>query len=165
MGVNPPAPCRRAKRPAMTSPDPPEAMPVSGQRAFLAHQDGDATHQHRRVSNPSRALGWSLILVLGFGAVEALVGWLSGSLALVSDAVHMVTDAVALGLAWFAQKLAQRDPTESHSFGFERAETLAAFVNGLFYLVLLGAIAVEAVSRLAHPHALKPDWALPVAVL
>lgn len=105
------------------------------------------------------------MLVLGFGAIEALVGWLSGSLALVSDAAHMLTDAVALGLAWFAQKLSRRDPTESHSFGFGRAETLAAFVNALFYLVLLGSISVEAVGRLYRPHELRPDWALPVAVL
>jgi cobalt-zinc-cadmium efflux system protein len=117
------------------------------------------------MGGPSSAIGWSFVLVVGFGGIEALVGWLAGSLALVSDAVHMLTDAMALGLAWFAQRIAQRDPTTEHSFGFERAETLAAFVNALFYLGLLVAIAFEAVSRLVHPHALKADWAFPVAVL
>ena len=149
----------------MTRPEHPEADPPRPHDDFLAHHAGGAAHDHHRAHDSARALGWSLVLVLGFGAVEALVGWLSGSLALVSDAVHMVTDAVALGLAWFAQKLSQRDPTESHSFGFERAETLAAFVNALFYLVLLGSISVEAVGRLYQPHELRPDWALPVAVL
>ena len=149
----------------MNPPDPAQQSGPIAEEEFLAHRDGDASHPHRRRRDPSRALGWSLALVLGFGAVEALVGWLAGSLALLSDAVHMVTDAMALGLAWFAQRYSQRAPTASHSFGFERAETLAAFVNGLFYLGLLGAISVEALDRLAHPIPLKADWALPVAVL
>ena len=147
------------------SPDPSTAPQSGDSGAFLAHHEGDGHHHHRRARDPSTALGWALVLVLSFGAVEALVGWLSGSLALVSDAVHMVTDAVALGLAWFAQRLSQRDPTESHSFGFERAETLAAFVNALFYLVLLVAIAAEAIARLQAPRELHAGWALPVAVL
>jgi cobalt-zinc-cadmium efflux system protein len=146
----------------MPSSDPaPERTADTG---FLAHREGDATHAHRG-RDPSKALGWSLALVLGFGAVEALVGWLSGSLALMSDAVHMVTDGMALGLAWFAQRIAQRAPTESHSFGYERVEALAAFVNGLFYLVLLGVIALEAVGRMVHPVPLRADWAFPVAVI
>ena len=149
----------------MNPPDPAQQSRPIAEEEFLAHRDGDASHPHRRRRDPSRALGWSLALVLGFGAVEALVGWLAGSLALLSDAVHMVTDAMALGLAWFAQRYSQRAPTASHSFGFERAETLAAFVNGLFYLGLLGAISVEALDRLAHPIPMKADWALPVAVL
>ncbi|MFO1198058.1 MAG: cation diffusion facilitator family transporter [Burkholderiaceae bacterium] len=154
----------------MTRPEHPEAAPARPHDDFPGHHAGDADrhphhHHHHGLHDPARALGWSLVLVLGFGAIEALVGWLSGSLALVSDAAHMLTDAVALGLAWFAQKLSRRDPTESHSFGFGRAETLAAFVNALFYLVLLGSISVEAVGRLYRPHELRPDWALPVAVL
>jgi len=132
---------------------------------FLDHGDDDGAHGHRRSRRPSGAIGWALVLVLGFAGVEALVGWLSGSLALVSDAVHMLTDGVALGLAFAAQLVARRRPSTTHSFGYERAETMAAFVNGLFYLALLGAIAVEAVHRLIEPRAIAAGLALPVAVL
>lgn len=132
---------------------------------FLDHGDDDGAHGHRRSRRPSGAIGWALVLVLGFAGVEALVGWLSGSLALVSDAVHMLTDGVALGLAFAAQLVARRRPSTTHSFGYERAETLAAFVNGLFYLALLGAIAVEAVHRLIEPRPIAAGLALPVAVL
>lgn len=133
--------------------------------AFLGHSRGDGAHEHRRTRRPASAIGWALLLVLSFAAVEALVGWLSNSLALVSDAVHMLTDGVALGLAWGAQQIARRRPSPSHSFGFERVETLAAFVNGMFYFALLAAIAVEAVDRLANPLPIRADWALPVAVI
>ncbi len=133
--------------------------------AFLGHARGDGAHEHRRTVRPAQTIGWALVLVLAFAGVEALVGWLSHSLALVSDAVHMLTDGVALGLAWIAQRIARRRPSPSHSFGYERVETLAAFVNGLFYCVLLGAIALEAVDRLANPLPIRADWALPVAVI
>ena len=133
--------------------------------AFLGHARGDGAHEHRRTSRPARTIGWALVLVLAFAGVEALVGWLSHSLALVSDSVHMLTDGVALGLAWVAQRIARRRPSPSHSFGYERVETLAAFVNGLFYCALLAAIAFEAVDRLAHPLPIRADWALPVAVV
>ncbi len=122
-------------------------------------------HEHRRTRRPARAIGWALALVLGFAGIEALVGWLSNSLALVSDSVHMLTDGVALGLAFVAQRIARRRPSPSHSFGFERVETLAAFVNGLFYMALLAAIAFEAFHRLANPLPIRADWALPVAVI
>ena len=132
---------------------------------FLDHGHGDGDYGHRRVRKPSSAIGWALLIVLGFAGVEALVGWLSGSLALLSDAVHMGTDGIALALAWTAQRVARRRPTAKHSFGFERVETLAAFVNGVFYLALLAAIGVEAVHRLIEPQAIDAAMALPVAVL
>ncbi len=132
---------------------------------FLDHGHDDGQYGHHRVRRPSKAIGWALLIVVGFAGVEALVGWLSGSLALVSDAVHMGTDGIALALAWIAQLVARRRPTETHSFGFERVETLAAFVNGVFYLALLVAIAVEAVHRLIEPRAIEAAMALPVAVL
>ena len=133
--------------------------------AYLEHGADDGSPGHGRRRRPSGAIGWALVLVLGFAGVEALVGWLSGSLALLSDAVHMLTDGIALGLAFAAQLIARRRPTATHSFGYERAEPMAAFVNGLFYLVLLGAIAVEAVRRLFEPMPIVAGLALPVAVL
>ena len=149
----------------MSSPRSEPGREAAPPHEFLEHRHGDGGYGHRRSRRPSRAIGWGLLLVLGFAGVEALVGWLSGSLALVSDAVHMLTDGIALGLAWIAQLVARRKPTATHSFGFERVETLAAFVNGVFYLVLLAAIAAEAVKRLIEPQPIHAAMALPVAVL
>ncbi len=149
----------------MTSPRSEPGREAAQPDDFLEHRQGDGGYGHRRLHRPSGAIGWGLLLVLGFAGVEALVGWLSGSLALLSDAVHMLTDGVALGLAWIAQQVARRQPTTTHSFGFERVETLAAFVNGVFYLALLGAIGVEAVQRLIEPQPIHAGMALPVAVL
>jgi cobalt-zinc-cadmium efflux system protein len=132
---------------------------------YLEHGADDGSHGHSRARRPSRAIRWALALVLGFAGVEALVGWLSGSLALLADSVHMLTDGIALGLAFAAQLIARRRPSATHSFGYERAEPMAAFVNGLFYLALLGAIAVEAVQRLLAPTPIIAGLALPVAVL
>lgn len=139
--------------------------PAQGPDAHFAHRHGDSAHHHRRTTRPSSALAWSLALVAAFGVVEAAVGWVSGSLALLSDAFHMLTDALALGLALGAQQLARRAPQGNQSFGYERAEPLAAFLNSIFYFVLLGFIVFEAVQRLMHPEPIRADWALPVAVV
>lgn len=119
--------------------------------SFTAH-DGDA-HDHQAPSDQTalRALAFALALTGGFGIVEALGGWLAGSLALLSDAGHMATDAAALGLALFAQWIARRPPSPRASYGYARAEVLAAFVNALVLLLLVAFIVVEAVSRIAHP--------------
>ena len=149
----------------MPSERPEPHSPPRHAHAYFEHGTDDGSHGHARIRRPSGAIGWALVLVLGFAGVEALVGWLSGSLALVSDAVHMLTDGIALGLAFAAQLIARRRPSATHSFGYERAEPMAAFVNGLFYLALLAAIAVEAVQRLLAPMPISAGLALPVAVV
>ena len=101
----------------------------------------------RRCARLARALA----LTGGFAIVEAVGGWLAGSLALLSDAGHMATDAAALGLALFAQWVARRPPSPRASYGYARAEVLAAFVNALALLLLVGFIVVEAIARIAHP--------------
>ncbi len=106
-----------------------------------------------------------MLIVLGFGVLEVVVGLVSGSLALASDGVHMLTDAAALGLAWGAQWVSRRKPAPEMSFGYGRIEPLAALVNGMFYLVVLGFIVHEAVDRMSAPHAIDPTLALPVAVV
>jgi cobalt-zinc-cadmium efflux system protein len=96
-------------------------------------------------------LGIAVALTLGFALVEALAGWWSGSLALVSDAGHMLTDGGALALAAFAAWLARRSPSHRHTYGFARAEILAGFLNALFMLAVIAAIAVGAIERLRSP--------------
>jgi cobalt-zinc-cadmium efflux system protein len=98
-----------------------------------------------------RALGAALALTAGYAIVEAAGGWLAGSLALLSDAGHMATDAAALGLALFAQWVAARPPSPRASYGYARAEVLAAFVNAIALLLLVGFIVIEAVGRVRNP--------------
>jgi cobalt-zinc-cadmium efflux system protein len=110
---------------------------------------GKTTHEHHH--GEGRALRLALALTLGFAFVEALGGWWAGSLALMSDAGHMLSDAVALALALFASWLVLYPSSERHSFGLVRAEVIAALVNGLLMLAVITAIAVEAVRRLQAP--------------
>jgi cobalt-zinc-cadmium efflux system protein len=112
----------------------------------------DHAHEHRHGAGlGSTALIWAMALTVSYAAVEFAAGWWFGSLALMSDAGHMVSDAAALALAWFAAWLSQRPPGSRHSFGLARAEVIAAFVNGLGLLLVVLLIAVEAVKRLMAP--------------
>ncbi len=122
--------------------------------AGQAHAHGAHGHSHRPpagASDTRRALLIALVLTAGFALVEAIGGWLAGSLALLSDAGHMITDAAALGLALFADAVARRPPSKRASYGYGRAEVLAAFVNAIVMLAVVAAIATEAVRRLLEP--------------
>jgi cobalt-zinc-cadmium efflux system protein len=111
-----------------------------------------------------RALLLALLLTAGFAVVEAIGGWMAGSLALLSDAGHMVTDAAALGLALFANAIGRRPPSQHASYGYGRAEVLAAFVNAIVMLAVVAAIAVEAVRRLLAPTAVAGGMVLGIAL-
>jgi cobalt-zinc-cadmium efflux system protein len=122
-------------------------------------------HHHDHHHNPPSVGGvlfGALVITLGFAAVEAAAGWWSGSLALLGDAGHMLTDAVALGLAAVAAWISRQPPTLRHSYGMGRAEIVAALTNGVFMLALVAVILVEAVSRLRAP---QPVQAAPVMVV
>ncbi|MES2073530.1 MAG: cation diffusion facilitator family transporter [Pseudomonadota bacterium] len=130
-----------------------------------AHRHGDAQHNHFFEHRSQAVLAWALVLTLGFAGVEVIFGFWSNSLALISDAGHMVTDAAALGLALLAQVIAKRPPTAKNSFGFGRAEALAAFVNGMAMLVVVGWIFYEAVQRLSHPEPVQGGAVMLVAAI
>lgn len=117
-----------------------------------AHKKGDAKHSHRKEVANQNLLLIALVLTLGFAGVEGAAAYFANSLALISDAGHMVTDAAALGLALIAQFIARRPPSAKHSFGFGRAEALAAFVNGIAMLALVTWIVIEAISRFFTDH-------------
>jgi cobalt-zinc-cadmium efflux system protein len=112
-----------------------------------------------------RSLALALGLTLAFALVEFTAGWWFGSLALMSDAGHMVSDAASLGLAWFAAWVARRPAGMRHSFGLARAEVIAAFVNGLAMLAVVLIIAVEAVSRLLDPQPVQGGGVMVVAAV
>ncbi|MDE2088608.1 MAG: cation transporter [Gammaproteobacteria bacterium] len=122
-------------------------------------------HSHPALRAASHTLVGALALTLGFAVVEALAGWWSGSLALLGDAGHMVTDTTALGLAAFASSLARRPPTTKHSYGLGRAEVVAAFINGLFMLGVVAGIVVAAVDRLLTPRPVAGGAVMGVAAL
>jgi len=117
-----------------------------------AHKKGDAQHSHSKQVSNQNLLLIALVLTLGFSGVEGAAAYFANSLALISDAGHMVTDAAALGLALLAQIISRRPPSPKHSFGFGRAEALAAFVNSIAMLALVVWIVVEAISRFYDPH-------------
>ena len=141
------------------------ASPISPASHLHEHRDGDAKHAHYNEQRSQAVLAWSLALTLGFAVVEVVSGFLSNSLALISDAGHMVTDAAALGLALLAQMIAKRPPSARHSFGFGRAEALAAFVNSLVMLALVAWIVAESVQRFAQPQTVQGATVFVVAGL
>jgi cobalt-zinc-cadmium efflux system protein len=127
-------------------------MNATDPHSLHAHKKGDAKHAHSKQVSNQNLLLIALILTLGFSGVEGTAAYFANSLALISDAGHMVTDAAALGLALLAQIISRRPPSAKHSFGFGRAEALAAFVNSIVMLALVVWIVFEAISRFYDPH-------------
>ena len=113
------------------------------------HDHGHGHHHghHHGHAASSAALLLALGLTLGFSFVEALAGWWAGSLALLGDAGHMLTDSFALGLAAVAARLSQRPPSQRLSYGLGRMEALAALINGLLMIAEVAAIVWHAVER------------------
>ena len=117
----------------------------------LGHDHGH-DHAHTISADADRGkLRLALGLILGFMIVEVVAGLIAGSLALLSDAAHMLTDAAAIGLALWALSLATRPPSGRFTFGLGRAEVLSAQANGAALLVLAGVIGLEALRRLLDP--------------
>jgi cobalt-zinc-cadmium efflux system protein len=112
----------------------------------LHRHGGEATRARNR-----RALAAALAITAAFAAVEAIGGLLTGSLALLADAGHMVTDIVALALSLFAAWVAGRPGSPSKTYGYLRAEILAALVNGVVLVLIALVIAWEALGRLSEP--------------
>jgi cobalt-zinc-cadmium efflux system protein len=116
-------------------------------------------HRHGMVG---RTLRTAFALTLGILAVELVGGIVSHSLALLSDAGHVFTDVIALGLAWFAAGQTERPANERKTFGYHRIGVLAALVNAVTLIAVVAVIAVEAVLRLRQPEAVTP-WVMFVA--
>ncbi|UJR80008.1 cation diffusion facilitator family transporter [Sandaracinus amylolyticus] len=116
-------------------------------------------------STPARALGIAFALTASFMIVEAVGGVISNSLALLSDAGHMLSDAGALALALAAQRMAERPRTRERTFGFRRAETLAALANAAALAASAVLVVVEALRRLAEPQEVAGGWMLGVATV
>ncbi len=118
---------------------------------------------HEHTSSNIRRVQIALVLTGAFMIVEFVGGVLSGSLALLADAGHMLTDTMALALAAFAFRVSSRPADSKRSYGYQRFQILAAFVNGLSLLVVVGWIMVEAVRRLMSPSEVMGPMMLVVA--
>ena len=123
------------------------------------------SHNHHHHADAGPRLIWALVLTLGFAAVEAATGFWSGSLALLGDAGHMVTDSASLGLAAFAVWLSRRPPSRQHTYGLGRVETLAALLNVVFMVLVVVAISVAAINRFLEPATVNGEAVTLVAVV
>jgi cobalt-zinc-cadmium efflux system protein len=129
----------------------------------MTHHHG---HHHGVSPDADRGkLRLALGLILGFMVVEVVAGLVADSLALLSDAAHMLTDAGSVGLALVALRLAARPPSGRFTFGLGRAEILSAQVNGAALLVLAGVLGVEAVRRLGDAPAVEGGVVVAVGLL
>jgi cobalt-zinc-cadmium efflux system protein len=127
----------------------------------------DHAHHHHGVSTDAdrSKLRLALGLILGFMVVEVVAGLIADSLALLSDAAHMLTDAGAVALALAAATLAARPPSGRFTFGLGRAEILSAQANGAALLVLAGVLGFESVRRLLDPPAVDGGLVIAVGLL
>lgn len=125
-------------------------------------------HHHHHAHHPGdgaggRALTAALVMNAGYTALQAAVGLMFGSMALLADAGHNLSDVLALGVALGAVWFARRPATPRRSFGYRRAEILAALANALSIVAVSGIILFEAVRRLADPPEVPGGWLMAVA--
>ncbi len=109
------------------------------------------SHDHGHHTNNKTALLWSFIIIFGFMIVEVIGGFLTNSLALLSDAGHMLSDAAALGFSLLAFKIGEKSASYSKTYGYKRFEIIAAFVNGITLIAISLYIYYEAYQRFLEP--------------
>lgn len=121
-------------------------------------------HDHTHGAN-KKALTISLILIASFMIVEVIGGIMTNSLALLSDAGHMFSDAISLAVALLAFKMGEKSADKDKTFGYRRFEILAAVFNGVTLIVIAVIIIIEAISRIINPHEIASAGMLFIAIL
>ncbi len=133
-----------------------------------SHEHGHP-HGHRRAHGAGggfgRAFAIGIALNIAFVVVEVVAGWRAGSLALLSDAGHNLSDVLSLALAWGAAALATRKPSPRFTYGLRGTTIMAAFANALLLIAACGAIALEAIERLRNPAPVSSDVVIVVAAI
>lgn len=130
----------------------------------MAEHTHEHPHTHGSQHN-ERVLAWAFGAIAIFMGVEVLAGWLTNSLALLSDAGHMLSDAFSLGASWWAVRQGMRASNTHKTFGYGRFEVLAALVNGVLLMAVALWIVYEAIGRLASPPEVASRAMLLVATL
>ncbi len=126
---------------------------------------GHAGHSHSHAAGADEwRVAWAFVIITIFLAVQVAGGVIAGSLALLADAGHMVSDAVALGMSWAALRIGRRPADLRRTYGYRRLEVLVAFANGCALLVITAWIAFEACWRLATPRVVLGRPMLAVAI-
>jgi len=128
----------------------------------MAH---DHEHDVRAVHDLTPAFKWAVALNVGYVLIEAAAGTVTGSLALLADAAHNVTDVAGLLIAWGAAIISKRPPSARFSYGFGRSTILAALTNGVAILLGVGAVIWEAIHRLTAPVSVPAATILVVALI
>jgi cobalt-zinc-cadmium efflux system protein len=128
-----------------------------------AHDHAAHSHSHAAGADETR-IAWAFVIIATFLALQVVGGVISGSLALLADAGHMVSDAVALAMSWAALRIGRRPADLLRSYGYRRLEVLVAFANGCALFVITAWIAFEAVWRLALPRVVHGRPMLAVAI-
>lgn len=122
-------------------------------------------HHHHHHTQNKKVLLVSFVIIASYMFVEAIGGWLTGSLALLSDAGHMFSDAFALGAALLAFKFAERPSDITRTYGYKRLETLTALLNGIALIVIAVFIFIEAIDRFINPPEIASVGMLIIAVI
>ena len=130
----------------------------------MGHDHHNHSHGHGHSHGNERAVGIAALLTGSFMLAEVAGGLISGSLALLADAGHMLTDFASLVLAWFAFRISRRPADWKRTYGFDRLSVLAAFVNGIALIALTIWISIEAVLRLLNPNPVTGSIMMGVAV-
>jgi cobalt-zinc-cadmium efflux system protein len=132
----------------------------------MAHQHDHSHHNHPvQLSHINKAFVIGITLNLLFVAVEAITGFITNSLALLSDAGHNLSDVVSLALSLLAFKLAKIKPTSFYTYGYKKSTILVTLVNAVILLIAIGGIGYEAVHRLLEPEPLKGSTVAIVATI
>ena len=130
------------------------------------HSHGHDGHSHGPAAfSDTRTFALVTLLNLGFTVVEAGYGFVTNSLALLTDALHNLGDVLGLGLAWGAAVLAKRPPAGRHTYGWRRATLLSPLANALLLVVFSGALGWEAIRRFSAPPAIPATPVIVVAAI
>lgn len=121
------------------------------------------SHSHHGAAGNRAKLAWTLGLAAAYMLAEAVGGWLTGSLALLADAGHMLSDVAALGLSLFCMTMARRPPTSRRTYGYHRLEILAALVNGAALVAISVFVLAEAFQRFRRPAAVDAPVMIAIA--
>jgi cobalt-zinc-cadmium efflux system protein len=143
----------------------PHGTQPSGTQPRRSHSHGTRPHSHGSAESDRRWLSAALAVIVAFGVCEVTVGLAIGSLALLTDAGHLLTDAGALAVAIIASRISQRPARGAYTYGFTRIDAVSAQANGITLLLLAGWFAVAAVRRLLDPPDVPGGAVLVVAVI
>lgn len=130
------------------------------------HHHHDHSHTHNALSG--RNLLWSIVLNIIITVAQVIGGVLSGSLALLSDALHNFSDVISLIVSYIANKLAKRKASLQKTFGYKRAEILAAFINAFTLIIVAVLLIIEAIDRFKNPQVIASNlviWLSALAIL